>query len=125
MATSGLPWSPEQREWLRALGHEVLRAGPMEEIAPAEPARPARTDASVKLRNEAGDANAAARRASVGAAAPAPAVLLRALARAADRDERDPEFLQALPDLATLRGNPAARRDLWPRLRSLRRRTPQ
>jgi hypothetical protein len=55
--------------------------------------------------------------------APAGTPLLRALARAAGRSEQDTEFLRALPEVATLRGNPAARRALWPRLRALRKRT--
>ncbi|MFD0739076.1 hypothetical protein ACFQZQ_07260 [Lysobacter koreensis] len=47
--------------------------------------------------------------------------LLRALARAAGR--RDPADVAALvPDPVALRGNPAAKRALWPRLRALRRR---
>ena len=48
--------------------------------------------------------------------------LLRALLRAAARDVDDAAaLLQAWP-LASLRGNPAAKRALWPRLRALRAR---
>jgi len=101
-----LPWSTEQREWLQALGHDVLMlasATPM-----AEPPREARSSAPEPV--------TAARTAA--AASP----LLRALARAAGRNEQDAELLQLLPDLAALRGNPVARRALWPRLRALRKR---
>jgi hypothetical protein len=110
MATHGMPWSEEQREWLRALGHDVLMPAPADGQAFApEPIAP--------------HASAVESRGRAAPAAGAPTPLLRALARAAGRGPDDAEFLQVLPDLATLRGNPAARRALWPRLRSLRRRT--
>lgn len=110
MGTHDMPWSDEQREWLRALGHDVLMPAPAGGMAgePERPASPARAPES---------------RARAVPAAGVPMPLLQALARAAGRGEADAEFLQALPDLATLRGNPAARRALWPRLRSLRKRT--
>lgn len=50
--------------------------------------------------------------------------LAHALLRAAGRDPGDPgaaELLRRLPPLASLRGDPAAKRALWPRLRALRR----
>jgi len=93
-----LPWSAEQREWLQALGHDVLMLASAS--ASAEPSAPE----------------------PVALARTAASPLLRALARAAGRNEQDAELLQALPDLATLHGNPAARRALWPRLRALRKR---
>ena len=81
-ASSG-PWSAEQVEWLRALGHEpFLHAAP-----PEDP-------------------------------------LLHAVLRAAGRDPADAGarvVLGALPPVATLRGDAAAKRRLWPRLRALRR----
>jgi len=49
--------------------------------------------------------------------------LLQALLRAAARDVQSPDLpavLRALPATATLRGNAAAKRALWPRLRRLR-----
>jgi len=49
--------------------------------------------------------------------------LLQALLRAAERDAGSadlPAVLRALPATATLRGNAAAKRALWPRLRRLR-----
>ncbi|GAB3098447.1 hypothetical protein [Lysobacter terrae] len=106
----GLPWSAQQCEWLTALGHDVLMPASMA-TAPSEP-EPLREPAPAPTR--------AARMPAAATASP----LLRALARAAGRDEQDAEFRQALPDLATLRGNPAARRALWPSLRALRRRRP-
>ena len=110
MSLHGLPWSAEQREWLLALGHDVLM---LASATAAEPQVEPREAAVPVSKSEA------------GARAVAASPLLRALARAAGRSEQDAELLQALPDLATLRGAPAARRALWPRLRALRKRTAQ
>ena len=86
-------WDPWQREVLEALGHVVYRVASSESGAEAEPAAPA------------GDA------------------LLRALLRAAARDADDAAALmRAWPPTAQLRGNPAAKRALWPSLRALRAR---
>jgi len=111
-----LPWSSEQREWLQALGHEVLALAPAGSEVRTEGERPAIAEAAAKSRAVAG---AAAR------PAPAASPLLRALARAAGRSEDDAELMKTVPDLSVLRGNPAARRALWPRLRALRKRAPQ
>jgi DNA polymerase III psi subunit len=49
--------------------------------------------------------------------------LLQALLRAAGRDAESadlPAVLRALPATATLRGNTAAKRALWPRIRKFR-----
>ena len=49
--------------------------------------------------------------------------LLQALLRAAARDADSPDLpsvLRTLPSTATLRGDAAAKRALWPRLRRLR-----
>jgi DNA polymerase III psi subunit len=104
-----LPWSSEQREWLQVLGHDVLML--------------AGATAMPELPREASSAAAQPTTAARTTVAASP--LLRALARAAGRNEQDAELLQALPDFATLRGNPAARRALWPRLRALRKRRSQ
>ncbi|MFC5577142.1 hypothetical protein ACFPOA_03815 [Lysobacter niabensis] len=114
----GVPWSTQQREWLQALGHGVLM--PVPAGSAAEPAR--------SEEHAGGAVPEAVTRGMPKPDAPTrPAQsgspLLRALARAAGRSEQDAEFLAALPDVATLRGNPAARRALWPRLRALRKRT--
>lgn len=110
MSFHDLPWSSEQREWLQALGHDVLM---LASTSPAEMQSPPAREAAAPVSKP----EVAARPAT--AASP----LLRALARAAGRNEHDAELLQALPELATLRGNPTARRALWPRLRALRKRT--
>lgn len=79
------PWSAEQREWLRALGHEPYRHLGL----PEDP-------------------------------------LLHAIVRAAGRDPSDARaagrLLTELPPVAALRGDAAAKRRLWPRLRALRTR---
>ncbi len=106
------PWSPQQREWLQALGHEVLMlAGaqaPAELAPPPAPADLPATEARVA---------SASRGPTAAAAAESP--LLRAMLRAAGR--RDVGDLAWLPDPVTLRGDAAAKRALWPRLRTLRR----
>jgi hypothetical protein len=87
-------WDPWQREVLDALGHAVYRLAPAESSA-----------AEAQLSAPAGDA------------------LLRALLRAAARDADDAAALvRTWPPTAQLRGNPAAKRALWPRLRALRAR---
>ena len=102
------PWSPQQREWLQALGHEVLMlagaAAPSEELCPAAASRAC---PAISPRGSAGTAHAGS-------------PLLRALLRAAGC--RDIGELGAwLPDTTTLQGNAAAKRALWPRLRALRK----
>ena len=101
-------WDPQQREWLQALGHDVLvlaGAATATEIAGVAPqaaclVAPPPREMAASPRTE--------------------AALLRAVLRAAGR--RDIAELAAwLPDPATLRGNAAAKRALWPRLRTLRR----
>lgn len=81
-------WSPQQREWLSALGHELY--------APAPPPAPELPDDP----------------------------LLHGLLRAAGCGPDSPrlrEVLAALPPTGRLRGDPAAKRALWPLLRALRR----
>lgn len=110
-------WSAQQRAWLQALGHELLVVAPAPEAEAPALAAPADAYRS-GARPSAGTAPAAPRT----AAPMADSLLLQALARAAGRAPHDPDFLRALPNLAVLRGNPAARRALWPQLRALRRR---
>jgi hypothetical protein len=118
---SGL-WSAEQREWLQAMGHSVmtLASEPAEEpaVVAAEAPAPAAQRPSAQ-------AGAAASRAEPSRPVVAPArgaadALLRAVLRAARRGPDDPAVL-ALFDAQALRGNAAAKRALWPRLRALRR----
>ncbi|KQZ56344.1 MULTISPECIES: hypothetical protein [unclassified Lysobacter] len=125
-------WSAQQREWLQALGHPALAlAGAAPESAPAAPeVAPAR----VPGHERAPGPRAAHERMPADAPAPerarpAPAArggddaLLRAVLRAAGRRPGDApdEAVLALYDAAALRGYPAAKRALWPLLRSLRR----
>ena len=81
------PWSAEQCEWLRALGHEpLLNQPPGLAALPDDP-------------------------------------LLHAVLRAAGCDPGDARaaaLVAELPPVAALRGNAAAKRGVWPRLRALR-----
>ena len=114
--STGVPWSAQQREWLQALGHDVLMPVPAgsaaEPLSSGDRAGTAEPDVRARPKPDA-----------PAGSVPSGSPLLRALARAAGRSEQDAEFLGTLPDVATLRGNPAARRALWPRLRELRKRT--
>lgn len=111
LLNSGTPWSAEQREWLQAMGHDVLMLAPIEArgnvvVAHVETPMP-------RVREHS----------SESAPTPADSTLLRALVRAAGR--RDVSELAALLlDPSTLRGNAAAKRALWPQLRALRRSRP-
>ena len=102
------PWSPQQRQWLQVLGHEVLMlAGG---AAPSEALSPSAASIACPAISPCGSAGTA------HAVSP----LLRAVLRAAGR--RDIGELGAwLPDGVTLHGNAAAKRTLWPRLRALRK----
>jgi len=95
-------WNSEQREWLQALGHEVLMLAPLAAGAAVEPALGTMPDMATT------------------AAAWPDSPLLRALVRAAGGRAPDAELMRLLPDPLTLRGNAAAKRALWPRLRALR-----
>jgi hypothetical protein len=114
--SNGVPWSAQQREWLLALGHDVLMPVPAESVA-----EPMRSEDRARIAGP--DAPGMPKPRAPAGPALSGSPLLRALARAAGRSEQDAEFLGTLPDIATLRGNPAARRALWPRLRALRKRT--
>ncbi|MFC3551500.1 hypothetical protein ACFOLC_10820 [Lysobacter cavernae] len=94
-------WSQEQHEWLRALGHPVLTLASAT-TASADPVPMARSSA---------------------AEATPDSPLWRALLCAAGRPPgaAADAALAGLPDPAALRGNAAAKRALWPRLRALRR----
>lgn len=101
------PWSAQQREWLQALGHDVLMLGG------------AKTPPQVSGAAVPSVLAAIAPRRPPAAATASGSALLRALLRAAGR--RDLGELAWLPDPASLRGNAAAKRALWPRLRTLRK----
>lgn len=101
------PWSPQQHEWLQALGHDVLvlaaAGGGTEPVPPAASSTRAAVSVRGPVGNESGESP-----------------LLRAVLRAAGRRNAG-ELAAWLPDPASLRGNAAAKRALWPRLRALRR----
>lgn len=98
-------WDAQQREWLQALGYEV-----MVPVA-AQPERVEALEAPPPV---------------PAAMAPRPAEavhddpLARALARAA-RCEGPARLAGLQLDLAALRRDPGAKRALWPRLRALRK----
>ena len=119
---SSTPWTEQQREWLQVLGHDVLMFAPgAVATMPADPAPPTEAvRAAGKPDPIAGSPGLRSQPATAKSAA-ADSPLLRALARAAGRQAQDAEFLRVLPELSTLRGNAAARRQLWPRLRALRK----
>lgn len=126
-------WSAQQREWLQAMGHTVLVLAGHEAALAEQPAaaaqplrgaaesseasRPARSPSPVRERSEAA---APGRTASQSRGSSDEPALLRNLLRAARRASGDAEVM-ALFDAPGLRGNAAAKRALWPRLRALRR----
>ena len=101
-----MTWSAQQREWLDALGYEVLVPGRPEAPPVVAPAGAAAVDPAPPR---------------AGSAAPATSApsskLLEALRRAAGGADPTP----LVDDLARLRNDPALKRALWPRLRALRR----
>ncbi len=96
-----MPWSPQQREWLQALGHDVLLLAGTATDAERLPV-----------------AGSPPRGTVAGPTADNP--LLRAVLRAAG-GRGIAELAAWLPDPASLRGDAAAKRALWPRLRTLRK----
>lgn len=111
-------WSPQQHEWLQAMGLQVFAlAGTEPAIVEPAIAKPAvaETPAAGSRRAAAGAPALAARDAAAGQPP-----LLRALLKAARRDAADPEFTRAVPDVDALR-SASAKRAAWPRLRALRR----
>lgn len=136
-------WSAEQQAWLRALGHTVYLPAdwPTEAGAPvvadapaarAEPADAVPVSPAPRARppaREAIDAPVPARRAPTPrtGGAKLPDRLHFALIRASGCNPNAPgaaELFAQWPSSAELRGNPAAKRALWPTLRRLRRGTP-
>ena len=128
-------WSSQQHEWLTALGHTLYVQGAVE--APAavavavavEPAKPQRETvqavAPARRRPEPetmppADVAAAPRR----TASRLPDKLHFALIRASGCNPNAEEaaaIIARWPPSSELRGNPAAKRALWPQLRALRR----
>ncbi len=137
-------WSAEQQGWLGALGHTVYlpadwptEAGAPAPVADAPAARAERVErespsSAPRSRppvREAEDRPAPARSAPAPRAAGArlPDRLHFALIRASGCNPNAPgaaELFAQWPSSAELRGNPAAKRALWPTLRRLRRSAP-
>ena len=119
MSVASPLWSRQQREWLQALGHPPLvlvdqasvSADPphLEPQPPAEPAKPAIAPVSREARSPAPTSQPGDR---------LQAAVLRATGLPAAEADK---LLQSLGvDAAALRGDPAAKRMLWSRLRRLR-----
>ncbi|HEY5804646.1 MAG TPA: hypothetical protein VIT90_13225 [Lysobacter sp.] len=129
-------WTAQQQEWLQAMGHQVWALGGAQSIeavadtaaeigdAPANAGRDhsirdhARLEAAALLK---GEAAPQARPVTPPVARPAAADrLMAAVFRAAARNNGDAAVAALVPDIAALRGNAAAKRALWPKLRALR-----
>ena len=132
-------WSSQQHEWLTALGHTLYVQGTaeapvaraLEPVAPRrepvsrEPASPAQAPARRAPKPEPAEirvrvAESAPRR----AASRLPDKLHFALIRASGCNpnaEDAAAIIAQWPPSHELRGNPAAKRALWPQLRALRR----
>lgn len=112
-----LSWSPQQREWLQALGHPLLVLAPDRPVAteanaePHAPSVPGPAVAAPPLASDPGAPADGLRRA-----------LLKATGLAATEAERALEAFGV--EAAALRGDPAAKRLLWTCLRGLRRNRP-
>lgn len=128
-------WSSQQHEWLAALGHTLYVPGsaeaPVTVAAPTieKPAvtrtqAPAATAAAPRRRPEVDDTPTRIVEAPRRAGSRLPDKLHFALIRASGCNpnaEGAAELMAAWPSTSELRGNPAAKRALWPRLRALRR----
>lgn len=111
-------WSAQQHEWLQAMGLQAFAlAGSEPTVAEAPVAGPRPSVSDAPPARAVGSAPPATPRDAAGGQPP----LLRALLKAARRDAADAEFVRAVPDVDSLRGNAAAKRAAWPRLRALRR----
>lgn len=134
-------WTAEQQGWLTALGHAVYVRGTLPEtaveVAPTPvvtaeraPASPQRTRPASSPASSPAPAPAPAREAAPTTRRPAarlPDRLHIALIRAAAINPNAPgmaELIAQWPASSELRGNPAAKRALWPRLRALRKGAP-
>ncbi|MBS0214238.1 MAG: hypothetical protein JSR63_00760 [Proteobacteria bacterium] len=94
-------WDAFQREALVELGIELYALGGGDDVVVASPV--ASAPAVSRTRAETGD------------------VLLRHLLKAAGGEAHEQDVLALAEPLSGLRGNPAAKRALWPLLRRLRR----
>ena len=128
-------WSAEQHGWLAALGHAVYVRGALPEAVgeavPEPAAATQRTPASPRRASTSPPSPPAfVRESAPSARRPAarlPDRLHIALIRAAGINPNAPgmaELIAQWPPSAALRGDPAAKRALWPRLRALRKGSP-
>lgn len=110
-AESGALWSPQQREWLQALGHPSLVLVAQQASASAQPPLPSRAT----------DDPQAASVPPVAIAAAADGLQMALLRATGLPAAEATNALQSLGvDAAALRGDPGAKRLLWSRLRRLR-----
>jgi hypothetical protein len=128
-------WSSQQHEWLSALGHTLYVQGAAEAPAAAPTAaeaeavrQPLRATpppaAPARPKPESGPTSAAPVAAGPRAASRLPDKLHFALVRASGCNpnaEDAAAIIARWPPSSELRGNPAAKRALWPQLRALRR----
>ena len=126
-------WSSQQHEWLTALGHTLYVQGAAEAraavaVAVEEPATPQRNPvqiaAPVRRRPEPEATPSVRVAAAPRAASRLPDKLHFALIRASGCNpnaEEAASIFAGWPPSSELRGNPAAKRALWPQLRALRR----
>lgn len=123
-----MSWSPLQREILDAMG-----LAPMQWLAAAPPGTVADAMADAATGKAAATSVATAAAASHGRSPQAPSravdaaptgldVMTRALLRAAGAPQARDAVLALCPVPQSLRGDPRAKRALWPQLRALRRR---
>lgn len=124
-------WSSQQHEWLTALGHTLYVQGAAEApaaVAAREPAKPQRepVQAAVPARRPEPETAPSERVAAAPrrTASRLPDKLHFALIRASGCNpnaEDAAAIIARWPPSSELRGNPAAKRALWPQLRALRR----
>jgi hypothetical protein len=114
-----MPWSAEQREWLQALGYDLLERAPQASVSADAPAVDMRAvDAPVTAMAAPGVERPAA---VMGRAGNDIDPLLRAMLRAARTEALD-DVRAIAGDMDRLRADPAAKRAAWPRLRAMRAR---
>lgn len=146
--SNAVPWTAEQQRWLAALGHGVWVQGALPEVEaamPVETPAPALAPARREFQPKPSPRDLPSPQAGHVVSRPSPAARIEtdsapvvpprrtpsrlpdrlhiALIRAAGINPNAPEMAEViaqLPASAELRGNPAAKRALWPRLRALR-----
>lgn len=139
-------WSSQQHEWLKVLGHTLYVPGWAEApVAAAVPVAAVQAPAVNKpaVDKPAVSKDAVSRQPSPGRRAPEPESIVKPLAEAPRRApshlpdrlhfalirasgcnpnaEASASIIAQWPPSASLRGNPAAKRALWPQLRRLRK----